>query len=172
MERPRGAQASGLSAHGAAGEHGPPPGPRSGTREGFGTPGPGVRPSPPPRAGTLFRFGPCAGRVPAAAFPPRPPCARSQGRRLPIAATPSLPGGGCLCLAWLARSPREEPLNFCRNASLSASVLLRVGRAGCSRAGAGKGGEPCAPPSAPGGRALGPQVHPARRGPSPGWVPV
>lgn len=66
MERPRGAQTSGLSTRGAAGKHGLPPALQSGTQEGFGTPGRGVRPSPPPRAGTLFRFGPCAGRVPAA----------------------------------------------------------------------------------------------------------
>lgn len=66
MERPRGAQASGLSGHGAEGEHWLPPGLRSRTREGFGIPWRGMRPSPPPRSGTLFRFGPCAGWVPGA----------------------------------------------------------------------------------------------------------
>lgn len=112
MERPRGAQTSGLSARGAAGKHGLLPGLRSGTQEGFGTPGRGVRPSPPPRAETLFRFGPCAGRVPAAALPPRPRCARSQGRRLPIAAAPSPPGGGCLVSGLVGPEPARGALEL------------------------------------------------------------
>lgn len=170
MERPRGAQTSGLSApRGSTAA----PGAAIGNSGGLRDPGAGSATKPPhPVLGHCFALGPArAGcRLPRSRLG-----LRARERR----------GGDCLsrwlrvlqevgvwCLAWLARSRREEPLNFCRNASPSASVPLRVGHSGCSRVGAGKGGEPCAPPSAPGGRALGPQVHPARRGPSPGWVPV
>lgn len=67
---------------------------------------------PQPRAGTLFRFGPCAGRVPAAALPPRPPCARSQGRRLPIAAALSPPRGGCLLSGLVGPEPARGALEL------------------------------------------------------------
>lgn len=98
---------------------------------------------PPPCARTLFRFGPCAGRLPRSRFG-----LHARDRR----------GGDCLsrlrvlqevgvwCLAWLAGCRRDEPLNFSRNACLSASKALRVGRAGW----VGEGW-PCAPPSAPEG---------------------
>lgn len=130
--------------------------------------------APHPAPGHCFALGPArAGcRVPGAALPPRPLCARSQGRRLPIATAPSPPRGGCLLSGLVGPEPARGALELLQKASPSASVPLRVGRAGCSPIGARKGGEPCAPPSAPWGRALGPQVHPARRGPSPGWVPV
>lgn len=138
VKRPPDAQASGLSARGAAEEQGLPPGPRSRTREGFGTPGRGVRSSPPPCAGTLFRFGPCAGRVPAAALPPRPPCARSQGRRLPIAATPSLPGGGCLVSGLVGREPARGALELLQKRF---PIRLRPAPGGPRGVFAGWGGE-------------------------------
>lgn len=169
MERPRGAQASCFSAPRAAVEPRLLPGPRSGTREGIGTPGRAVRPGPHPAPGHCSASGPArAGcRLPRSRLGLRARDRRGgdcPSRRLRV-----VPEVGVCCLAWLAGCRREEPLNFSRNASPSASVPLRVGRSGSQRAGEGR---PCAPPPAPGGRALGPQVHPARRGPSPGWVPV
>lgn len=140
MERPPGAQASCLSAPGAAVEPRLPPGPRSGTRGGIGTPGRAARPGPHPAPGHCSASGPArAGcRLPRSRLGLRARDRRGgdcPSRRLRV-----FPEVGVWCLAWLAGCRREEPLNFSRNASPSASVPLRVGRAGSPRAGAGRGG--------------------------------
>lgn len=103
-------------------------------------------------------------RLPLASAPssrPRP-CSR-EGGETRFRLRRFLPEVGVWCLALLARSPEGEPFNFSRNAS----------PAPASRAGwVGRGMRAAPRPPRRREGAGGPQVHPARRGPSPGWVPV